>query len=377
MKGENVREIKVAVIGTKFMGRAHANAYHQARAFFALPILPVLSLACGTNAEETRKFAEKFGFAQYTTDWEEALGLDLDLVDISAPNDLHAPIAIAAARAKKAVFCEKPLARNLKEAKEMLKAVEEAGVPHMVCFNYRFFPAIQLAKKFISDGALGELRQFHALYLQDWGLSPGLPLTWRFQRDKAGSGALGDTAVHIVDLARFLVDEIAEVTGMLTTFIPERPLPQGGIGKVTVDDTAAFLARFPTGATGIFETTRVALGRKNFMHLEVNGSRGSLYWNAEDPNWLWFYSLDDPPHLRGFRRILVTEEEHPYAKNWWPTGHILGYEHSFVHAVVELLSAIHEGRTPSPSFMDGVRAQAVLEAVLLSEGSRRWEKVPD
>lgn len=377
MKGGNVREIKVALIGTKFMGKAHANAYRQARAFFSPPILPVLYLACGTNAKETQEFAEKFGFARYTTNWEEALGPEIDLVDISAPNDLHAPIAIAAARAKKAVFCEKPLARNLDEAKEMLRAVEEAGVPHMVCFNYRFFPAIQLAKKLISDGALGEIRQFHTLYLQDWGLRPGLPLTWRFQRDKAGSGALGDTAVHIVDLARFLVGEIAEVTGMLTTFIPERPLPQGGMGKVTVDDAAAFLARFKSGATGIFETTRVALGRKNFMHLEVNGSRGSLYWNAEDPNWLWFYSLDDPPHLRGFRRILVTEEEHPYARNWWPTGHILGYEHSFVHAVVELLSAIHEGRKPSPSFVDGVRAQAVLEAVLLSEGSRRWEKVPD
>lgn len=377
MKGENVREIKVALIGTKFMGKAHANAYRQTRAFFSPPILPVLYLACGTNAKETQEFAEKFGFARYTTNWEEALGPEIDLVDISAPNDLHAPIATAAARAKKAVFCEKPLARNLDEAKEMLRAVEEAGVPHMVCFNYRFFPAIQLAKKLISDGALGEIRQFHALYLQDWGLSPGLPLTWRFQRDKAGSGALGDTAVHIVDLARFLVGGIAEVTGMLTTFIPERPLPQGGMGKVTVDDAAAFLARFKSGATGIFETSRVALGRKNSMHLELNGTRGGLYWNAEDPDWLWLYSLDDPPHLRGFRRILVTEAEHPYAKNWWPTGHILGYEHSFVHAVVELLSAIHEGRKPSPSFVDGVRAQAVLEAVLLSEGSRRWEKVPD
>ncbi|MBC7221602.1 Gfo/Idh/MocA family oxidoreductase [Candidatus Bipolaricaulota bacterium] len=372
-----MREIKVAVIGTKFMGRAHANAYRQARAFFSPPALPVLSLACGTNEHETQKFAEKFGFFRYTTNWEEAAqDPEIDVVDICTPNDLHAPITFAAARKGKAVFCEKPLARDLEEAKGMLRAVEEAGVPHMICFNYRFFPAIQLAKKLISDGALGEIRQFHALYLQDWGLTPGLPLTWRFQRERAGSGALGDTAVHIVDLARFLVGEIAEVTGLLATFIPERPLPSDGMGKVTVDDAAAFLARFQSGATGIFETSRVSLGRKNFMHLEVNGSRGSLFWNAEDPNWLWFYSIDDPPHLRGFRRILVTEEVHPYTKNWWPTGHILGYEHSFTHAVVELCGALREGRNPQPNFLDGVEAQAVLEAVLLSEGSKRWEKVP-
>ena len=372
-----MRELGVALIGTRFMGRAHANAYRQARAFFSLPVLPRLVVACGSEEKGTQKFAEKFGFSRATTSWEEAVqSAEVGLVDISAPNDLHAPIAVAAARAGKAVFCEKPLARDLHEAKTMLRAVEEAGVPHMICFNYRFFPAIQLAKKLVAEGALGEIWQFHALYLQDWGRAPGLPLTWRFQRERAGSGALGDTAVHIVDLARFLVGEIAEVTGMLTTFIPERPLPQGGMGQVTVDDTAAFLARFRSGATGVFETSRVALGRKNFMHLEVNGTRGSLYWNAEDPNWLWFYSLDDPPHLRGFRRILVTEEVHPYAGNWWPTGHILGYEHTFVHAVVELLKALGEGRNPEPSFVDGVRAQAVLEAVLLSQGSRRWEKVP-
>lgn len=373
-----MRELGVAVIGTKFMGKAHANAYRQARAFFRLPVSPQLVVACGTNAQETQEFAERFGFRRASTAWEEAVqAQDVALVDISAPNDLHAPIALAAARAGKAVFCEKPLARNLAEAKQMLRAVTEAGVPHMVCFNYRFFPALQLAKRLVADGALGEIRQFHALYLQDWGLMPGLPLTWRFQRERAGSGALGDTAVHIVDLARFLVGEISEVTGMLTTFVRERPLPDGvGMGKVDVDDTAAFLARFQSGATGVFETSRVALGRKNFMHLEVNGSRGSLFWNAEDPNWLWFYSLEDPPHLRGFRRILVTEEVHPYAKDWWPTGHIQGYEHTFVHAVVELLRALGEGRNPEPSFVDGVRAQAVLEAVLLSGESRRWERVP-
>ena len=378
MKGGIVREIKVAIIGTKFMGRAHANAYRQARAFFAQPIVPILYLACGTNPKETKEFAEKFGFSRYTTNWEEAVeDKKVELVDICGPNDLHAEIAVAAAKAGKAVFCEKPLARDLVEAKGMLRAVEEAGVPHMICFNYRFFPAIQLAKRLISEGALGEIRQFHALYLQDWGLAPGLPLTWRFQKERAGSGALGDTAVHIVDLARFLVGEIAEVTGMLATFVHERPLPDGsGMGRVTVDDTAAFLARFQSGATGIFETSRVALGRKNFMHLEVNGSRGSIFWNAEDPNWLWFYSLDDAPALRGFRRIMVTEEVHSYAKNWWPTGHILGYEHTFVHAALEFCKALEEGRNPKPDFLDGVKAQVLLEAVAASGKSRCWEKVP-
>ncbi len=373
-----MRELGVALIGTKFMGKAHANAYRQAQAFFSLPVTPKLVVACGTNAQETQEFAAHFGFRRTTTVWEEAVWAeDVALVDISAPNDLHAPIALAAARAGKAVFCEKPLARNLAEAQGMLRAVREAGVPHMICFNYRFFPAMQLAKRLIADGALGEIHHVHVLYLQDWGLTPGLPLTWRFQKERAGSGALGDTAVHIVDLARFLVGEITEVTGLLATFVRERPFPNGpGKGRVDVDDAAAFLARFQSGATGVFETSRVALGRKNFMHLEVNGSQGSLFWNAEDPNWLWFYSREDPPHQRGFRRILVTEEVHPYAKSWWPTGHILGYEHTFVHAVVELLQALGEGRNPEPSFVDGVKAQAVLEAVLLSGESRRWERVP-
>jgi len=374
-----MREIGVALIGTKFMGKAHANAYRQVRAFFAPAVSPKLMVACGTELERTKEFAFRFGFARYTTDREEAVAArDVDLVDICAPNDLHFPLAEAAARNGKAVFCEKPLARNLEEAKAMLQAVSKAGVPHMICFNYRFFPAVQLAKKLISEGALGEIRQFHALYLQDWGLAPGLPLTWRFQKERAGSGALGDTAVHIVDLARFLVGEIAEVTGMLTTFIHERPLLNGsGTGKVTVDDTAAFLARFQSGATGIFETSRVALGRKNFMHIEINGSRGSIFWNAEDPNWLWLYSLDDPPATRGFRRIMVTENVHPYAKNWWPPGHILGYEHTFAHAVLEFCEALGEGRNPKPDFLDGVKAQAVLEAVAASGESRRWEKVPN
>ncbi len=369
--------INIALIGQRFMGRAHTNAYRQVRAFFDPPLIPRLQLVCGRNEEGLRDFASRFGWEEFSINWRDAITRDdIDLIDICATNDLHAEITIAAAQAGKAIFCEKPLGRDLAEAKRMLAAVEESKIPHMVCFNNRFFPAIRLAKKLIDGGAIGEVRQFHALYLQDWGLDPRVPFTWRFDKEKAGSGALGDTAVHITDLARFLVGEITEVVGDMATFVDKRPLPNGsGIGRVTVDDAAAFLARFENGARGVFETTRMATGRKNFMHIEVNGTKGSIYWNPEDLNVLWFYSLDDPKETRGFRRILVTEPEHPYVNAWWPPGHILGYEHSFVHAVYELLTAIAEGRNPEPSFYDGVRAQAVLEAVARSVETRAWVPV--
>jgi len=372
-------EINVAIIGSRFMGRAHSNAYRQVKAFFDPPLSPRLRLACGRDVAALRDFARRFGWEEYLTDWRDAVTRDdIDLVDICASNDLHAEIAIQAAKAGKAVFCEKPLGRDLAEARQMLAAVEEAKVPHMICFNYRFFPAIRLAKRLVEDGALGEVRQFHALYLQDWLADPNAPFTWRMDKNRAGSGALADTAVHITDLARFLVGEIEEVVGDLPTFVHERPLPDGsGTGRVTVDDAAMFLARFRNGASGVFETSRMATGRKNFMHLEVNGTRGSIYWNPEDLNVLWFYSLDDPKEGRGFRRIIATEPEHPYAGAWWPSGHGLGYEHSFVHTVYELLTAIAEDRKPEPSFYDGVRAQAVLEAVARSVETRAWVQVEE
>lgn len=372
------REIRIGLIGYKFMGRAHSNAYRQVSAFFDPPFKPRLKVACGRDERAVREFAAHFGWERYTTDWREVVAdPEIDLVDIAAPNDLHAEIALAAAEAGKAILCEKPLARDLPEAQAMLRAVERAGVPHMVCFNYRFLPAVQLAKRLIAEGALGRVRQFRALYLQDWLKDPGFPLLWRLQKERAGSGALGDIAVHAVDLARFLVGELAEVVGLTETFVKERPLPSGtGLGEVTVDDAAAFLARFATGAIGVFEATRLALGRRNSIYLEINGERGSLFWNAEELNSLWFYSEDDPEHARGFRRIIATDPDHPYAGAWWPPGHLLGYEHSFVHVVLELLEALAAGRTPCPSFHDGAQAQAVLDAVLRSSEGRRWEVVP-
>jgi predicted dehydrogenase len=374
------REIRIGLIGYKFMGRAHSNAYRQVGAFFDPPLKPRLKAVCGRDERAVREFAARFGWERYTTDWRELVAdPEIDLVDIAAPNDLHGPIALAAAEAGKAVFCEKPLARDLPEAQEMLRAVEKAGVPHMVCFNYRFLPAIQLAKRLIDEGMVGKVRQFRALYLQDWLKDPAFPLLWRMRKERAGSGALGDIAVHAIDLARFLVGELAEVAGLVETFVKERPLPEGsglGSGKVTVDDAAAFLARFASGAIGVFEATRLALGRRNFIHIEVNGERGSLFWNAEELNSLWFYSEDEPGHVRGFRKIIATDPDHPYARAWWPSGHLLGYEHSFTHTVLELLEAIAAGRTPSPSFRDGAQAQAVLDAVLRSAEERRWTSVP-
>ncbi len=370
-------QLNVGLVGQAFMGRAHANAYRQARAFFGGEIVPRLRVACGRNEAALAEFAQRFGWEETTTDWRRLVGRsDVDVVDICASNDIHAPVAVEAAREGKAVFCEKPLARNLAEAREMLHAVETARVPHMMCFNYRFFPAVRLAKRLVEEGALGRLRQFRAIYLQDWLADPAIPLTWRLQGEQAGTGALGDTGVHIVDLARYLVGEVEEVTGMLSTFVHERPLPAGsGTGEVTVDDATAFLARLEGGVSGVFESTRVATGRKNFMHVELNGERGSLYWNAEDLNSLWFHSEDDQPHARGFRRIVATEGEHPWAARWWPPGHSLGYEHSFVHAVVELLEALGEGRLPQPNFHDGVCAQAVLDAVQKSTRDSRWVTV--
>lgn len=378
MAKAGAKEIRIGLIGYKFMGRAHSSAYRQVSAFFNPPLKPRLKVVCGRDEKAVQEFATRFGWEHYTTDWREVVAdPEIDLVDIAAPNDLHAPIALAAAEAGKAIFCEKPLARDLAEALEMLRAVERAGVPHMVCFNYRFLPAIRLAKRLIDEGLIGKIRQFRALYLQDWLKDPGFPLLWRMQKERAGSGALGDIAVHAVDLTRCLVGELVEIVGMTETFVKERPLPEGtGMGKVTVDDAAAFLGRFAGGAIGVFEATRLALGRRNSIHIELNGETGSLFWNSEELNSLWFYSEEDPGHARGFRRIIATDPDHPYVRAWWPPGHLLGYEHSFVHAVLELLEGLAARRAPSPSFRDGAQAQTVLDSVLRSAAERQWVAVP-
>jgi len=296
------------------------------------------------------------------------------VVDICTPGDTHAEIAVAAAEAGKHVLCEKPLANTLAEAERMLEAVRAAGITHMVCHNYRRAPAVALAKRLIEEGRLGRVYHFRGVYLQDWIVDPQFPRVWRLEKSKAGSGALGDIASHSIDLARHLVGEIEEVAGHLETFIKERPLPDSGeMAPVDVDDAALSLLRFEGGAVGTVEATRFALGRKNYNSFEINGSKGSLAFNLERMNELELYCEEGPES--GFRTVQVTDAQHPYIEGWWPPGHIIGYEHTFTHTVLDFLRAIGEGRVPSPSFEDGVKNQKVLDAVERAARSRSWEKV--
>jgi predicted dehydrogenase len=373
-----VKEVRVALIGYAFMGRAHSNAYRQVAPFMSPRLVPRMKVLCGRNPKAVRQAAARLGWEEAATDWRQVVRRkDIDVVDVSTPGDSHAAIAIAAARAGKAVFCEKPLANTVREAEAMLAAVEKAGVVHMVCHNYRRAPAVMLAKRMIDQGQLGRIYHYRGTYLQDWIVDPKLPLLWRFQKSKAGSGALGDIASHSIDLARFLVGEIAEMAAGLQTFIKERPLLDNPRkkGRVTVDDAAAAVVRFANGAFGTIEGTRLATGRKNYNRFEINGSKGSLAFNLERMNELEVYLSSDPPTNRGFRTVLVTEATHPYVASWWPPGHIIGYEHTFTHTVHDLLEGIAKGRSPRPNFEDGVRNQKVLAAWEKAARSRRWERV--
>lgn len=372
-------EVGVALIGYKFMGRAHSNAYRQVVPFMSPPLRPRMKVICGRDRQGVEEAAFALGWEEAATDWQQVVERDdIALVDISTPGDSHPEIAIAAARAGKAILCEKPLANTLDEAESMQAAVEKAGVVNMVCHNYRRAPAVMLAKRMIDNGEIGEIRHYRGTYLQDWVLDPELPLLWRFRKEKAGSGALGDIASHSIDLARFLVGEITEVAGDLETFIEERPLVDDPDqkGPVTVDDAAAAVLRFANGALGTIEATRLAAGRKNYNRFEINGTRGSLVFNLERMNELEVFLLSDPPTTQGFRTILVTEAaHHPYVEAWWPPGHIIGYEHTFTHTVYDLLVGIDKGSSPLPDFADAVRTQKVLAAWERAAGSRRWEKV--
>jgi predicted dehydrogenase len=369
------REINVALIGYAFMGKAHSNAYRQVGPFFSPRIQPRMKVICGRDQKKVEAAARLYGWEESATDWREVIARkDIDLVDVSTPGDSHAEISIAAARAGKAVICEKPLANSVAEAKRMLDAVNKAGVAHMICHNYRRAPAVMLARHLIETGRIGSVRHFRGTYLQDWIADPAFPLVWRLDKTQAGSGALGDIAAHSIDLARFLVGEIAEVSGHLETFITERPLvgnPRKR-GKVTVDDAAMALVQFEGGAIGTIEATRMAMGRKNQNRVEINGSKGSLAFDIERMNELEVYFESDPKAVRGFRRILVTESDHPFMKAWWPPGHIIGYEHTFTHTIYDLLEAIADNRVPSPNFEDGLRNQKVLAAIEKSSTSRKW-----
>jgi len=387
-----VKKINVALIGYKFMGKAHSRAYRDAGMFFNPSAQPVLKVLCGRTEKDLKAAAAKFGWQEYETSWEKVVAReDIDLVDISTPPGMHAPIAIAAAKAGKHIFCEKPLALTLKDGKAMLDAANRAGVMHMIGFNYRRVPAIVLAKKLIDEGKIGKIYHFRAVYLQDWIVDPDFPLNWRLEKEHAGSGALGDLGAHLIDLCRYLIcdktGEIDSVVGITETFIKERPrsttsdgitsaAKAEGRGKVTVDDAALFLARFTKSDTlASFEATRFANGHKNTNCIEINGSDGSLIFNLERLNELQFFSRKDPDCARGFRTILVTEPGHPYISGWWPPGHTIGWEHTFVHEVVDLMDCIAKRRMPQPNFEDGYRCQLVLDAVERSVKEGKWVKV--
>jgi predicted dehydrogenase len=371
-------EANVALIGYAFMGKAHSNAYRQVNPFFAPTLRPRMKVICGRTPSAVRAAAREYGWDEAATDWQEVVARkDIDIVDVSTPGDSHMEIAIAAARAGKAVFCEKPLANTVRDAERMLAAVEKAGVVHMICHNYRRAPAVMLARQLIAEGQLGTIRHYRGTYLQDWITDPNFPLVWRLDKKKAGSGALGDIAAHSIDLARFLVGEISEVAADLATFVKMRPLPDNPKkrGRVTVDDASVSLVRFANGAIGTIEATRMAPGRKNYNRFEINGSRGSLAFDLERMNELELYLEADQQRVRGFRRILVTESTHPYVKAWWPPGHIIGYEHTFTHTVYDLLEAMARDRVPQPNFADGVRNQRVLGAIEKAAATRRWISV--
>ncbi|WP_172620696.1 Gfo/Idh/MocA family protein [Rubrobacter xylanophilus] len=367
-------EIGVGLVGYRFMGRAHSNAYRQVARFFDVDPVPRMVALCGRNEAAVRDAARRLGWEGYETNYERLLEReDVQLIDISSAGDTHCEFAVAALEAGKHVLCEKPLANSLDEARRMVEAARRAGTVNMVCHNYRRVPAVRLAKRLVKEGRLGEIRHWRAVYLQDWLLDPEAPLTWRLRRETGGAGPLADLGSHLVDLAHYLVGPIAEVIGTAETFVRERPLPSGDrTGEVTVNEAAAFLARFENGAIGTFEVSPLVPGRKAHEYFEINGSRGSIAFDLERMNELQVYFEDEGPYTGGFRRILVTEPEHPYMEGWWPPGHTIGYEHTFVHTVKDLLDGIRAGESPAPTFEDGLRCQAVIDAVERSLGERGW-----
>lgn len=375
-----MRELNVALIGYNFMGKAHSYAIGNAAFFFRHQARPVKKVIVGRTESLVKEAAEQYGWQEYATDWEDVIKRDdIDIVCIATPTSSHKDIAIAAVQAGKHVLCEKPLGMNAREAKEMWEAARKAGVVHMVGHNYRRVPALALAKKLIGDGKLGQIYHFRGVYLQDWLSDPHAPMSWRLNKQIAGSGSHGDLNAHLIDLARFLVGEIEKVIGMDKTFVTQRPSTAGETARpeqVTVDDTTVFLAQFRNGAVGTFEASRMASGRKNYERIEINGSKGSLAFNFERMNELEFWSKEDDPEVQGFRTILATEESHPYMQAWWPAGHLLGYQNTFVNQFADFIGAILGHNQVEPNFYDGWAGNRVLDAVSQSLQSLTWESIP-
>ena len=367
--------IGIGMIGAKFMGKAHTNAYRQATYFFDPPLKPRLRVVCALEPT-LDKFAQRWGWERATPDWRQVIeDPEVDLVEICSPNNTHHDIAIAAFEAGKMVVCEKPLAMNGDEARRMAEAARRSGKTNLVSFNYRRVPAVAFARQLIEEGRIGKIFHFRALYLQDWTIDPAVPLVWRMDKEVAGSGVTGDLLAHVVDLSNYLAGEIVSVAGTSRIFVEERERPEGGRAKVEIEDAAIFVARYASGAIGHFEATRFANGRKNGNVFESNGEHGSLYFNLEDMSRLWYFDSHDPKHVQGWREIPVWEEIHPYMKNWWVPGCAIGYEHTFANQAADLLNAVAQGKPIKPDFQDGLKCQLVLDAVLEACGSDRWVEV--
>ena len=382
------KEMRVALVGYKFMGKAHSHAWADAGRFFPLKAKIVMRAICGRNPERVKAVAENWGWQSFETSYDKLLLRDdIDVVDITVPNNLHHEMVMKAVKAGKNICCEKPLAMSVEQAKEMFAAVKKAGLMHMIWHNYRRAPALALAKRMISEGLIGKIYHVRAVYLQDWIMDPDFPLAWRLRKEIAGSGSHGDLNAHLIDTARFLVGEFDSVCATFETFIKERPIElEGGSlfagkvsarkAKVTVDDAVIALARFKNGALGTFEATRFAMGHKNANQIEINGSKGSLMFNLERMNELQYFNADDPVDLLGFRTIQATAPSHPYMPGYWPPGHIVGYEHTFVNAAADFTNAWAEDKPIKSDFEDGLRNQIVLEAMTESGKTKTWAKVP-
>lgn len=379
------KPLNVALLGNGFMGRAHANAYSQVSHFFDHEHRPAIKVVYGREADDPKGFAARWGIETYDSDWEAVVRRDdIDIVDVCTPNFLHHDMVIAAAEAGKMVFCEKPMAMNIAEAQEMVDAVEKAGVANMVWFNYRRVPAIALCRQIIDEGRIGRPFHYRSTYNQDYTISADVPQggrgLWRLDSKVAGSGVTGDLLAHSIDTAEWLNGPIKSVTARTETFIKERIHAETGEAMpVTIDDACMFLAVFENGSMGTFESTRYARGRKNFNTLEMNGERGGLYFNLEDPHILEFFRYADPDtgrkiedHLTGWQRINVTNGEHPYMANWWVPGCTIGYEHTFINALHDFLSSLEGGPAMQPDFRSAFRTQLVCERVLQSAAEGCW-----
>jgi len=375
------KKLNVGLVGYGFMGRTHSNAFLQAPRFFDVPYEPVLKAACARNVDRVKSFAANWGYESIETDWRALVDRkDIDLIDIASPNDTHAEIAVAAARAGKMVLCEKPLGRNAAEAEKMVAAVESARVPNSVWYNYRRVPAVTLLKHLITQGKLGRIFHYRAQFLQDWTISKDLPQggegLWRLDVAVAGSGVTGDLLAHCIDTALWLNGPMTDVTAMTETFIKERKHNlTGRVEPVGIDDASAFLGRFQNGSLALFEATRYARGHKALYTLEINGEHASARWDLHDLHRLQWFDHRDEGELRGWRSVHVTDGEHPYMKHWWVPGLQIGYEHTFIHQFADFLDAAAQGRSAAPTFRDGLATDYVTDAVLQSARTGRWETV--